>query len=405
MIDVVRYEEETYLLFANRTIQQNLLTVYWLSECIPQGKLTFTYECSDVKAEIIFQKDEHDVDWLVINGMYLYHEANGDHCNFKRGQQNWSCGDGENIIEGEELEYLEELFYQKYTEEQSPYWEKYEEFVIPVLPAVIDAYESDLNNDGIMEKYVKRVWDLYLVERGIPVLGLPSGIPFLTGEYYGIHEGRRGLWYCIEKSGEVVDFYQMCGLDIWNGEMTPQFFWVEKTEYGNVTYIIYQDENQFLQRVDGYLIQDGNYECISSVRYTPVIECRTVYEYAEEGKNGGIGYITNLTRDCLGIELTFGDANDLEAFINQEIREILEWEMSQIDLKDGYISAVRYWPIIASEEEYIMGCFIFYKIPCDTWDDKEYTSDDFFLYVNLSTGECRQMTRDELENVETGTRW
>lgn len=69
----------------------------------------------------------------------------------------------------------------------------------------------------------------------------------------------------------------MCGLDIWEGEMTPQFFWVEETDQGNITCIIYQDGEEFKQRVDGYFIQDKSYEKVFSVLYTPEISCRTTF--------------------------------------------------------------------------------------------------------------------------------
>ena len=86
-----------------------------------------------------------------------------------------------------------------------------------------------------------------------------------------------GLWYCIEESGEEMDFLSMCGLDIWEGEMTPQFFWVEETEQGNITCIIYQDGEAFRQQVDGYFIQDKTYEKVFSVSYTPEISCQTTF--------------------------------------------------------------------------------------------------------------------------------
>ena len=117
-------------------------------------------------------------------------------------------------------------------------------------------YECDLNNDGITERYLKAVKELWMYETGFPSIGYGwGGLPHITGEYYGIHEGRHGLMYYMESEGEETDFFKMCGLDIWAGEMTPQYFWVEQTDRGNVTYITYQDGEEHRQHIEGYLIQ------------------------------------------------------------------------------------------------------------------------------------------------------
>ena len=97
----------------------------------------------------------------------------------------------------------------------------------------------------------------------------------------------------------------MCGLDIWERELTPQYFWVEQTEMDNITYITFQDENEHKQYIEGYFIQGDSYERVISAEYIPSIECSIDYEVIEESDN--IGYIVHLSKDRKSLEFEWND--------------------------------------------------------------------------------------------------
>ncbi len=275
IIEVVKYKKNIYLLFIPRNEQSRIIACR-LSEGVPREKMELTYVCRDVKAETIFCLEGYDVERVLNRSVDYYHTADYYHCAYdaRRRWRPMECGSGETEIDREEWGNIKGLFNNKYREERQPYLQKYGDTLINITAwGFTDVFESDMNNNGVREQYIKTLERLGFEEN----VGLFTGLPIITGEYYGSHEGRRGLWYCIEESGEEMDFLDMCGLDIWEGEMTPQFFWVEETDQGNITCIIYQDGEEFKQRVDGYFIQDKSYEKVFSVLYTPEISCRTTF--------------------------------------------------------------------------------------------------------------------------------
>ena len=74
-------------------------------------------------------------------------------------------------------------YVEKYTAEQKPYVEKYAEKMMGYfISNISDSYESDINNDGITEKYVKEVKALWLPELVFSTIGYRLGLPFMTGE-------------------------------------------------------------------------------------------------------------------------------------------------------------------------------------------------------------------------------
>lgn len=387
IIEVVKYQKNTYLLFIPR-YNQSRITAYRLSAGIPQEKMEFTYVCSNVKAETIFCSEGYDVERVLLCSADFYHTADYYHCAY--ADRRWKPkerGSGEMEVAKEEWEEIRELFNKKYREEQRPYIEKYGDTLLKFLGwGFTDVFESDMNNNGVRERYIKKLENLFFYEEGIPAMGLSIGLPFMTGEYYGSHEGRMGLWYCIEESGEEMDFQSMCGLDIWEGEMTPKFFWVDETERGNITCIIFQDGEAFEQRVDGYYIQDGTYEQVFSVSYTPEISCQATYDCLEDE---GVGYIVYLTKDKTGMELMWKDGEKAEP-VNSHIREMLKKKAVDADLQEGSISAVQYWPAYASEEVFVAECVIFY----DNYWEEGHTL-PFYISIDLMTGECRELSYEE----------
>lgn len=408
IIEVARYGEETYLLFRDRIRgdhyswrEEGALAAYWLSDGKPMGKLNLDYICSDISMTIIENAGAYDVDFLTENRLSLYHVANRRHCEVQYDWLGNKYGNGETEIywrEDEETYEAYEVLYdgyvKKYMALQEPYVEGWdgdpqEHYHITNM---IDMYESDLNNDGVTERYLKEVKELWLYETGFPSIGYGGqGLPHITGEYYGIHEGRHGLMYYMESEGEETDFFKMCGLDIWAGEMTPQYFWVEQTDWGNVTYITYQDGDEYRQRIEGYLIQGDAYERVISVEYIPEIECHVSYKDMGE-KPDGVDYIVHLARDVRSFELKWDEENDREESVNRNVRALLEEKMGAVVFLEGETwerMTICYHPIEATREQFIVDCMIFFNNPRNTsaMDHATY----FRVLINLVTGDCREI--------------
>lgn len=390
-IEVVRYEEETYLLFMG-SIDHNLrslgINAYRISDGVPRDKLKLDYICSGVNVVITDNKDAYDTRFIEENSISLYHRAYPFHCDISCERVDYGSGE----TKGENSDELYDKYVEKYTAEQKLYVEKYAEKIYWYnISNISDSYESDINNDGITEKYVKEVKPLWLPELGFPKIGYSAGLPFMTGEYYGIHEGRYGLMYYIESEGEETDFFKMCGLDIWERELTPQYFWVEQTEKGNITYITFQDENEHKQYIEGYFIQGDSYERVISAEYIPSIECSINYEVIEESDN--VGYIVHLSKDRKSLEFEWNDSNGQDKGLNQTIRKLIEKEIEATDFEGGEFEAVQYYPKEATKEKLIVDYMIFYYVP---WADTmiEEHSDSFRISIDLLTGECVQIDED-----------
>lgn len=407
IIEVVRYGDETYLLFRDRSRsdqynwkEEGVLAAYWLSEGKPMGKLNLDYMCSDIKVMITENADAYDVGFLIENRLSLYHVDYLQHCKVECDWLGSEHGSGETKInrwKDEEMkevyEALHDGYGKKYMAQQEPYvegWAGEPQWHYNVT-SIIDMYESDLNNDGNAEKYLKAVKELWLYETGFLSIGYPQGLPHITGEYYGIHEGRHGLMYYMESEGEETDFLKMCGLDIWAGKMTPQYFWVEQSDQGNVTYIAYQDGDEHRQRIEGYLIQGDAYERVISAEYIPEIECCVSYKDMGE-ESAGVDYIVHLARDERSFELEWDEENDLEESVNRNVRALLEEKMGMEAFQEGEEwkhMTVRYHPIEATREKLVVDCMIFYNNPNNTpaMDHTPY----FRVSIDLVTGECREI--------------
>ena len=407
IIEVVRYGEETFLLFRDRVRgalddwkEEGVLAAYQFSDGKPMGKLNLDYVCSDISMTITENADAWDIGFLTENRLSLYHVANYRHCDV---QYDWPdrYGSGETEInrwEDEETyeayEVLLDGYVKKYMALQEPYVKGWEEDPQEHyhITNISDMYESDLNNDGVTERYLKAVKELWMYETGFPSIGYGGqGLPHITGEYYGIHEGRYGLMYYIESEGEETDFLKMCGLDIWAGEMTPQYFWVEQTDRGNVTYITYQDGDEHRQRIEGYLIQGDAYERVVSAEYIPEIECHVSYKDMGE-ESDGVDYIVHRAKDMRSFELEWEEENEREESINRNIRALLEEKMGALVFLEGEAwerMTVRYHPIEATREQFIVDCMIFFNNPRHT-PAMDHTP-DFRVLINLVTGECREI--------------
>lgn len=404
IIEVARYGEETYLLFRDRIRgddfnwdEEGVLAAYRLSDGRPMGKLNLDYMCSDINVTITENAGAYDVSFLTENRLSLYHVANRQHCDVQYDWLGNSHGSGETkTYEKEDEKAYEALsggYVEKYMAQQKPYvggWDgdPQEHYNVTHMG---DMYESDLNNDGIKERYLKEVKELWMYETGFPSIGYGwGGLPHLTGEYYGKHEGRHGLMYYIESEGEETDFLKMCGLDIWAGEMTPRYFWVEQTDRGNVTYISYQDGDEHRQRIEGCLIQGDAYERVICAEYVPELECRVSYKAIGEEADG-VDYIVCSARDRRSFELVWEEGNGREESVNHNIRVLLEDRMETVALQEGEDEermTVSCHPIEATGEQFIADFMIFYNNPENTpaIDSTPY----FRVSINLITGECRE---------------
>ena len=319
--------------------------------------------------------------------MSLYHVANYEHCGVLYDYMDlYGSGETETIgWEGDEAyEVLMDGYVKKYMAQQEPYVVGRDVEWGYNITNMGHMYESDLNNDGVMEKYLKGVKELWLYDGGFPRIGYPLGVPYITGEYYGNHEGRHGLMYYVESEGEETDFLKMCGLDIWAGEMTPQYFWVEQTDRGNVTYITYQDGDEHRQHIEGYLIQGEGYKRVVSADYVPQIECNVSYEVPGE-ESDGVDYIIHRAKDKMSIELEWDEENGQNETINHNIRMLLEEESGKIDFQGREINTIGYRPIEATKVKLVVDCFIY---PKNQWEPGPPC---VRISIDLVTGECRKI--------------
>lgn len=403
IIEVVRHEEETYLLFRDRTRseysgwkEEGVLAAYWLLGGRPMGKLNLDYICSDVNMTVTESAGVWDASFLTENRLSLYHVDYRQHCKVECDWLGSKHGSGETEIfprqdeeTNDDYEVLCDGYVRKYRAQQEPYageWAGDPQWHYNIT-GMTTMYESDLNNDGVTEKYLKAVKALWMCESGFLSLGYSSDLPHITGEYYGIHEGRYGLMYYIESEGEETDFFKMCGLDIWAGEMTPLYFWVEQTERGNVTYISYQDGDEHRQCMEGYLIQGDSYERVLCAEYVPQIECSVSYKAMDE--SDGVDYIICRARDRRSFELEWEDENELQESVNCNIKVLLEEKMGNeafLEEEEWKYMTVRYHPVEATMEKLVVDCMIFYNDPNNT--PAMDHSQNFRVSINLETGKC-----------------
>lgn len=368
IIEVLKYEGETYLLFSDQR-EQNAMVIYWLSDGILNGKLEFEYQYKDMGIEV---KNSAEVE----------------------------------IIDAKKAEELRDKFGQKNVAELNELLKKYDADGIwgsvPNCNTRVPLM-SDINNDGIIEEYIKIEGYAWIEAEGIPEREISKYYDVLYGDgewkYNGRHESKRRLFYYMETSGEETDFLKMCGLDIWERELIPQIFWVDDTEKGNITYITYMDKNGFEKQVDGYLIYGDKYKQVESYAYTPIMECSSHYEYRKENKSSSVDYFTCLAENRQSIILTWGKENELEKYINENIQAAIEEKVKTLDWEENLFLTIGYWPVKATNETFIMDYCIYYQVPWGNAWEEEHTQ-TYSMEVNLITGECREMASNERSEMK-----
>ncbi len=401
LIEVLRYKDEVYLLFCGQR-EQYKMTIYWLSEGIPCGKLIFSYQCTSVNVDLEEYDKDFNCDWLLSKSLEIYHTINYYHCNCRTYDRLLNLGSAEIEVSDEKrIKNLHDRYGEKEIAELNELLDKYNGVKLSGTIPIGESTKplmSDIDNDGIWEEYIKLTGQAVVEESGMPERGLHRYYDVLPGEAEWMHSGRHGgksrLFYYMEKSGEETDFMKLCGLDIWMEGLVPQSFFVEETPRGNITYIVYQDINEFVQQIEGYLIKEGTYEKVVSLRYTPIMEFSFQYEFKEEGAGNRITYVTCLTEDNKSVNIKWKENNGLEDKINQNIQRVIEKKMAEIDWEENLFLILDYFPIKATDEIFVMDYIIYYKVPWETvWDEKH--TEIFSMEVNLVTGECREIGGEE----------
>ena len=119
-IEVVRYEEETYLLFMYGMYQivgNSGINAYRISDGVPRDKLKLDYICSGVNVVITDNKDAYDTRFIEENSISLYHRAYPFHCDVSCERVDYGSGEKK----GENSDELYDKYVEKYTAEQKPY--------------------------------------------------------------------------------------------------------------------------------------------------------------------------------------------------------------------------------------------------------------------------------------------
>lgn len=405
LIEVLQYKDENYLLFSHQG-EQYMMTIYWLSGGIPCGKLDFSYQCTGMNVELKEYDENFACDWLLDNSLEMYHTINYQHCNCKAYNWLYNFGSAEiEVTDENRIEDLHSRYGKRETVELNELLNEYSNVnmwgAVPNDGAA-KPMMSDIDNDGIWEEYIKLTGEASAVVDGLPERGIYRHYDVLLSgkewKYNGRHGGKRRLFYYMEKSDEETDFMKLCGLNIWAEELVPQSFFVEETPRGNVTYIVYQDINEFAQQIEGCLIKDGTFEKVVSLRYTPIMEFSLQYEFREKGVENRITYVICHAEDNKSVSLKWKENNGSEDKINQNIQSIIEKKLADIDWEENRFHSLGYYPIKATDEIFIFDYVIYYEVPWETvWDEKH--TEIFSMEVNLVTGECREIGSEERETM------
>lgn len=242
-------------------------------------------------------------------------------------------------------------------------------------------FQSDINNDGIMEMYVKRAGTSQLYD---------------TSKQYDAS----GLGYYMESGGRKTDLMDMCGLDIWEGELIPRMFWVEEADGRNITFLVYQSADRWSFEIVGYDIDGGKYTEILKVGGHALVECTYEYEWKEEGKTEGLPYGVRMAYDDIEHVVLYGmEDREKQERINRAIEEWLRNEIENGRLQGNYADRrepAHYVLYRATEDELVVR----YKyIWCDEAGDEWYSKTCGFL-VNMDNESCAETNSVGLEDFE-----
>ena len=387
-ISVVCYKEEVFLLFKTGNDVMHIRTdVYWLSGWKLMGKcsirggasdetVTIEYTLpSEEKYEILAEKICRDAPLITYRGessivsvsdLLIVEKEEG------LGEYFWGSAEeglAELIIK-DEADTNQISFVERYdgnsgiTRETISEVGDYE-MVYGFWALNEQMFQSDINNDGEMEMYVKKVVHRY---------------PNDYGE----------LSYYLESGGQVVDFENMCGLDIWGQGLVPKMFWVEEVDERNITFFLYQSEDRWTFEIAGYDIQEGEYAEILKVRGHADVKCQYEYEWKKEGESGSLPYGVRMAYDDIEHVVIYGmQDKEKQQRINQSIEELLKQEIESGSLKEYYAEKegfANYTLYRATKEEVVVD---YEYIWFDDKADKYYSERCRFL-IDISNGSCSE---------------
>ncbi len=278
----------------------------------------------------------------------------------------------ERQCEAYEKLYGEKRVYKEHFYQNPPYAE---------MPNAV--FRCDLDNDGHMEVYGKEKAQLGL---GVGVGG--AFYPVKVGDRYGKHEGRAGLQYFLEKNGELTDFRELCGLDIWASDYTPQMFWVREEDGKNITYISYLDmENGFTGLLEGYCIEGGSYDRVFSARCLPgdvslrYEEAPGTFPFAVKVYEGsGRDHIRIIGMEDQALEEALNER--IDTLLEDDINRFFEWNPEWSSIRSGRILMNAYY---MDADRLLVACLVFYTRDVGWGTVKR----EVYLDVDLSDGNVK----------------
>lgn len=383
-LSVVSYQGEIFLLFEEgyswSDSPSHNMSIYLLQNGQVIGKYKIQYEYTTITARTIFCEEERkEKAEGFCQGAESYYRAIINDPIFR--------GNAEKPIqEGSKEEVLLKRLGE---EEKKEYEETYSKEGLSLLFYSVTTltgakwYQSDLDNDGIEESYVKG--SDYLGMRRFVVFDL-----YKTGELYGDgkYEGKIGLNYLMEKDGIRTDFEKVGNLNIWQTERIPQIFWIESCGEENIVWMLYRDPYYFRAWIDGYRMKDGKNEKVLSVEYQPEVSIQATCEWKTEEEleeiltygiyleeKEGIDYprVYGLEDAILQEEIE----RNTEKFFQEEGLEVgkpIRWELKW----DG---SALYQVISATKEKVVLRYLMLFEV------GERGTSEDIYLTIHVKTGE------------------
>ncbi|MBD5550557.1 MAG: hypothetical protein HDQ96_05180 [Lachnospiraceae bacterium] len=218
-------------------------------------------------------------------------------------------------------------------------------------------FQSDINNDGRMEMYVKE-------------------------------KRANELYYYMESGGRVVYFEDLCDLNIREQGLIPKMFWVEEVDERNITFLLYQSADRREFEIVGYDIQGREYTEVLKVGGHADVECQYEYEWKKEGESGGLPYGVRMAYDDIEHVVLYGMQDEKrQEIINQKTEEQIRQEIESGSLQAHYAEKegfANYTLYRATKGEVVVD---YEYIWFDDKADKYYSERCSFL-IDISNGNC-----------------
>ena len=328
-VSVIYYQNAYFLIFEKSDFDNYEMEIYQVEEGILTEQLILRWEYGEVLATTLFCTEEQkEMADLFCKEAEQYYRERGNSSLFQ-GNQEKSVARG-----SEEHLLLKELEVEANRKENWKWKDRYEETYerscfftsgYAVGSSAQMVFQSDLDQDGEMELYAKKVLPFNIKVNG--------NYYYKTGELYenGKYEGKTGLKYALLKDGNLTNFESLCGLDLWSEDYMPYMFWVEGEEGEVITYVKYYDEYYKKSLLEGYRIKEGSYEKVLSVLYQPELLFTRKYEKkTEEEKENVLTYMVYLQRIAkekyvvTAYPKIYGLEKDLEKKLNRELEQYIK---------------------------------------------------------------------------------